>query len=172
MTKALCGHMKGVNDLQDGDSKAKKAKAKIKKEKAVKTAKSSASKKGKKEKGKKEKKKREISEEKLQEMREKQAAAGTGYHKLMQLSPALASLLGQDKCSRPQVVKLLWVRIRERDLQNPEKRNEIILDSEMKKVFGCDTFTMFSMNKYISEHVSKIEPTKEDGAAEAKGDDN
>ena len=35
MTKALNGHMKGVNDLQEGDGKAKKAKAaKIKKEKA------------------------------------------------------------------------------------------------------------------------------------------
>ena len=167
MTKALCGHMKGVNDLQDGDSKAKKAKAKIKKEKAVKATKSSASKKGK-----KEKKKREISEEKLQEMREKQAAAGTGFNKLMQLSPALASLFGQDKCSRPQVVKLLWARIHERNLQNPEKKNEIILDDEMKKVFGCDTFTIFSMNKYISDHVSKIQPTTNDGTAEAKGDDD
>ena len=88
----------------------------------------------------------------------------------MQLSSTLATLLGQEKCSRPQVVKLMWERIHKYNLQNPEKKTEIILDSEMKTVFGCDTFTMFSMNKYLSAHLSKLEPTADDGVAESKND--
>merc|ERR1711871_643946 len=146
--------------LQDGDSKAKKAKAdakakaKIKKEKAkaAKSSSKSASKKG--------KKKREISEGKMQEMREKQTAEGRGFNKIMKLSPALASLLGEEQCSRPQVVKLMWARIKEHNLQNPANKTEILLDSDMKVVFGCDCFTMFSMNKHLKDHLSTIEPTK------------
>ena len=171
MTKALAGHMKGVDDLQDGDSKSKKAKAqakakaKIKKEKdkAAKSSSKSASKKDK-----KGKKKREISEGKMREMREKQTAEGKGFNKLMELSPALATLLGEKQCSRPQVVKLLWARIKENNLQNPANKSEIFLDSEMKGVFGCDSFTMFSMNKYLKDHLMMIQPTKISSEAEAK----
>ena len=170
MTKALSHHMKGFDDLQDGPGDGGKVKIKKEKEKskAKKSSSTSAAKKssvvtkGNKDKG--DKKKRQISEEKLKEMRESQTKSGTGFNKLMQCSPGLVGLLGLDQVSRPQAVKLMWERIRKYNLQNPDDKREIILDSEMKAAFGCDRFTMFSMNKYIAQHLTKIEPTSNSNA--------
>ncbi|CAB9524131.1 Upstream activation factor subunit [Seminavis robusta] len=75
-----------------------------------------------------------------------------------ELSPKLAKFLHASELSRPQIVKGLWDYIKEHDLQNPDNRKEILLDAKMKKVFGCDKFTMFSMNKYISHHCHPFPP--------------
>lgn len=84
---------------------------------------------------------------------------GTGLSAQKEISDKLASFLRQGNVmSRTDVVKSLWEYIREHDLQNPENKREIILDGPMKKVFGCDTFTMFTMNKYISAHVHPFKP--------------
>ena len=60
--------------------------------------------------------------------------------------------------ARTEIVKCLWEYIRENNLQNPANKREIILDSEMKKVFGCETFTMFTMNKYVGAHIEPFKP--------------
>ena len=95
----------------------------------------------------------------------------------MMLSQPLAELIGEtvvsfsaiqslvqtyvltirSQLSRPKIVKLLWARIRENNLQNPADKREILLDEHMQMVFRTKKFTAFSMNKYISEHVSKLE---------------
>ena len=49
--------------------------------------------------------------------------------------------------SRPQVVKQLWVYIREHTLQDPAKKSDIINDDLFKEIFGVERMTMFSMNK-------------------------
>jgi upstream activation factor subunit UAF30 len=52
------------------------------------------------------------------------------------------------------VVKRLWGYIREKGLQNPRDRREIVLDGAMRRVFaGCERFTMFEMNKHLSAHI-------------------
>lgn len=81
-----------------------------------------------------------------------------GYQKPCELSTKLAKFLGEKELSRPQIVKQMWVYIKEHDLQNPDNRREIMLDDKMRRVFGCDSFTMFSMNKYISHHVHPFPP--------------
>lgn len=82
-----------------------------------------------------------------------------GYNAPKKISDKLSAFLGGvTEISRPQIVKQLWVYIKEHDLQNPANRKEILLDGKLKDVFGCDKFTMFSMNKYISSHCHPFPP--------------
>lgn len=82
------------------------------------------------------------------------------------LSPELASLLGSDRMARPQIVKALWAYIHEHDLQDPNDKRTILLDDRMKQVFQRDSFTMFSMNKFIKRHARKIGDVPPGGWAE------
>ena len=74
------------------------------------------------------------------------------------LSPALGGLLGVSTAARTEVTKLLWKYIKERDLQNPDDRREILLDGAMQDVFGSDvsSFTCFSMTKHVTPHLTKV----------------
>lgn len=84
---------------------------------------------------------------------------GGGLAQQKEISDELANLLGKGKMmARTDVVKELWNYIRENDLQNPENRKEILLDKAMRDVFGCQQFTMFSMNKYIGAHIHPFKP--------------
>ncbi|EGD78451.1 hypothetical protein PTSG_09146 [Salpingoeca rosetta] len=51
------------------------------------------------------------------------------------------------------VVKLLWAYIKENGLQDPRDGRRILCDDKMKAVFP-DEMTAFSMNKFISPHLS------------------
>ncbi|KAL3921386.1 MAG: hypothetical protein SGARI_006697, partial [Bacillariaceae sp.] len=86
-------------------------------------------------------------------------SAGRGLSVKKEISPALASFLGKgDEMARTEVVKELWNYIKEHDLQNPDNKREILLDANMKEVFGVDTFTMFTMNKYVAAHIYPYKP--------------
>lgn len=78
------------------------------------------------------------------------------HKKNVGLSPALQEFLGQEEMPRTQVVKAVWEYIKEKDLQNPEDRREIICDEAMKPIFG-DKMTMFSMNKILSKHLYNLD---------------
>jgi upstream activation factor subunit UAF30 len=89
----------------------------------------------------------------------KRKGGGGGLTVKKEISVKLEAFLCKGKeLARTEIVKYLWEYIREHDLQNPEDKREIILDEAMKDVFGCDTFTMFSMNKYISAHIHPFKP--------------
>lgn len=89
----------------------------------------------------------------------KKRAAGKGLSIKKEISPELANFLGQGReMARTEIVKALWDYIKANDLQNPENRRQIILDAKMKKVFGCDNFTMFTMNKYVAAHIHPYKP--------------
>ena len=50
------------------------------------------------------------------------------------------------------MVSKLWTHIKANNLQNPEKKTEIILDDHLKTVFKVDSMTMFAMNKLLAPH--------------------
>ena len=54
-----------------------------------------------------------------------------------------------------QVVKRLWVHIKEHNLQRESDKRTIDCDATLKSLFGQDSVTMFSMNKFISPHFIK-----------------
>lgn len=73
------------------------------------------------------------------------------------LSPIMARVTGAAQLPRPQVVKKLWEYIKARNLQNPANKSEINCDAALTELFGHKMVTMFSMNKYIGQHLTKIE---------------
>mmetsp|Transcript_15854 Transcript_15854/g.45793 ORF Transcript_15854/g.45793 Transcript_15854/m.45793 type:complete len:316 (+) Transcript_15854:385-1332(+) len=94
-----------------------------------------------------------------EEAPKKKRGAGKGLSVKKEISPELAEFLGQGKeMARTDIVKGLWDYIKEHNLQNPDNKREILLDSKMKAVFGCDKFTMFTMNKYVTAHVHPFKP--------------
>jgi upstream activation factor subunit UAF30 len=90
----------------------------------------------------------------------KKKRGGGGLSAEREISAELRDFLGakKTKVARTEIVKALWVHIRENNLQNPEDRREIILDDKMKRVFGVDRFSMFHMAKYVGAHVDPFKP--------------
>jgi upstream activation factor subunit UAF30 len=89
----------------------------------------------------------------------KKRAAGKGLSIKKEISEDLANFLGHGRqMARTEIVKELWKYIKAENLQNPENKREILLDAKMKAVFGCDNFTMFTMNKYVSSHIEPYKP--------------
>ena len=85
----------------------------------------------------------------------------TGLAAKKEISPELAAFLGKDAAelvARTEVVKGMWNYIKANNLQNPDNKREIFLDEKMKGLFGCDSFTMFTMNKYIGAHIHPFKP--------------
>ncbi|KAL4884431.1 SWIB/MDM2 domain-containing protein [Aspergillus karnatakaensis] len=77
-----------------------------------------------------------------------------GFHKPLNLSPALSALLGGEvSLSRPQTVKKLWEYIHEHDLQDPADRRQIRCDDAMRAVFKQDRIHMFTMTKILSQNL-------------------
>ncbi|PWY86919.1 SWIB-domain-containing protein [Aspergillus heteromorphus CBS 117.55] len=77
-----------------------------------------------------------------------------GFHKPLNLSPALSALLGGEvTLSRPQTVKRLWQYIHEHDLQDPSDRRQICCDDAMRAVFKQDRIHMFTMTKILSQNL-------------------
>ncbi|KAJ0040045.1 hypothetical protein Pint_28115 [Pistacia integerrima] len=78
---------------------------------------------------------------------------GGGFSKLCSLSPQLQEFLGVPELARTEVVKQTWAYIREKDLQDPSNRRNIICDERLHALFGVDTINMFQMNKALSKHI-------------------
>eukprot|EP00567_Pseudictyota_dubia_P004405 CAMPEP_0197435678 /NCGR_PEP_ID=MMETSP1175-20131217/3243_1 /TAXON_ID=1003142 /ORGANISM="Triceratium dubium, Strain CCMP147" /LENGTH=295 /DNA_ID=CAMNT_0042964777 /DNA_START=232 /DNA_END=1116 /DNA_ORIENTATION=+ len=86
-------------------------------------------------------------------------STGGGLSAVKEISDDLSKFLGKGKqMARTEVVKSLWDYIKEHDLQNPKDKREILLDKRMRKVFGTDKFTMFTMNKYVGAHIHPFTP--------------
>jgi upstream activation factor subunit UAF30 len=72
----------------------------------------------------------------------------------LQLSEALAAVIGPGPLPRGEVVSKVWEYIKSHNLQNPENRREILADDKLKSVFGTDKVTMFEMNKHLARHLT------------------
>jgi len=91
--------------------------------------------------------------------------AQSGLTKPMNLSPELQDIIGAGPMSRAEVVKALWVYIKENKLQDENDKRTIVADEKMKKIFdGQEKVNMFEMTKLVSKHLSdeENEEKKED----------
>lgn len=71
------------------------------------------------------------------------------------LSPILAEIVGKKEMTRGEVMKGIWIYIKENDLQDPENRRRIIADKKLKELFGGeDAIDMFQLARVISQHLS------------------
>lgn len=83
------------------------------------------------------------------------AEAKTGFMKPMNISADLAPVVGKGPMARAEVVKALWVYIKKNNLQDPQKKRNIVADENLKKVFGGKAVVdMFEMTKLVSKHLS------------------
>ncbi|KAG5733862.1 Upstream activation factor subunit spp27 [Termitomyces sp. T112] len=97
------------------------------------------------------------SKKKSKSSRSSSGGAKGGFAKEFLLSEPLAAVLRVDKLSRPQVVKQLWVYIKDNELQNPGNKREIICDAGFRGIFGVDKIDMFKMNKVLGQHLHELE---------------
>ena len=75
--------------------------------------------------------------------------------KPMQVSEALAAVVGAGPMPRSEVVKKLWVYIKEHGLQDSQNKRNINADENLKKVFGGKAqVSMFEMTALVSKHLS------------------
>lgn len=82
----------------------------------------------------------------------KQPAA---FQKPVQVSADLAVIVGKGPMPRTAVVQKLWEYIKEKKLQNPRNKREIIPDAQLAKVFGTkEAVDMFKMTRLVSNHLS------------------
>ncbi|MCO5563431.1 hypothetical protein L7F22_017073 [Adiantum nelumboides] len=95
--------------------------------------------------------------------KEKKKRTGGGLNKTCGVSPELRALIGDKELTRTQVVKELWVYIREKNLQDPENRRKIVCNDELRSLLGCDSTDMFKMNKLLARHIFTLENTGADG---------
>ncbi len=83
------------------------------------------------------------------------ANPNSAFMKPMNISPELAVIVGKGPMPRSEVVKKLWVYIKENNLQDPNNKRNINADENLKKVFGGkSTVNMFEMTKLVSKHLS------------------
>lgn len=78
-----------------------------------------------------------------------------GLMKAVVLAQPLADLLGKVVLPRTHISKRISEYVKKHDLQNPENKREILCDEKLRKVFGVDKFTYFTLNKHISHLVYK-----------------
>ncbi|GMP28087.1 hypothetical protein CsSME_00003775 [Camellia sinensis var. sinensis] len=83
----------------------------------------------------------------------KKRGGGGGFTKLCSLSPELQKFVGVPELARTEVVKQLWNYIREKNLQDPSNRRNIICDDTLRALFAVDCINMFQMNKSLAKHI-------------------
>lgn len=83
------------------------------------------------------------------------AKPNSAFMKPMTVSDELAAVVGKGPMPRSEVVKKIWVYIKEKDLQDPKNKRNINADENLKKVFGGKGMVnMFEMTKLVSKHLS------------------
>ncbi|CAI0553799.1 unnamed protein product [Linum tenue] len=78
---------------------------------------------------------------------------GGGFTKLCRLSPQLEEFLGAPEMARTEVVKQLWAYIKEKELQDPSNKRNILCDEPLRAIFSVDSINMFQMNKALTKHI-------------------
>ncbi|EER29821.1 SWIB/MDM2 domain containing protein [Coccidioides posadasii C735 delta SOWgp] len=86
--------------------------------------------------------------------KKKEVNRSGGFHKPLNLSPALSALFdGEISLSRPQSVKRIWKYIHDHGLQDPSDRRQIRCDERMRAVFKQDRVHMFTMTKILNQNL-------------------
>ena len=76
------------------------------------------------------------------------------FMKPMQISSALAPVIGNGPFPRTEVTKKLWAYIKRNGLQDSKNRRNINADEKLKDVFGGKKqVSMFEMTKLVSKHL-------------------
>ncbi|WFD25526.1 hypothetical protein MNAN1_000486 [Malassezia nana] len=121
-----------------------------------------------KKKEKKSTKKRESAKEAEGEPKKKRVASeNSPLKRPMKLSEAMAEVCGGSEMPRYEVVKQLWVYIKDKNLQNESNKRQILCDEKLTGLFGKSKIeyvyaslirSSFEMAKLIGPHLTKMDP--------------
>lgn len=73
----------------------------------------------------------------------------------VQVSDALAAIVGKGPMPRTEVTKRLWDYIKKNKLQDPKMKRQINPDALLGKVIGAQPIDMFQMTKKVSAHLKE-----------------
>ena len=89
------------------------------------------------------------------EVVKKKRTPSAAFMKPMQISGALAAVIGSKPMPRTEVTKKLWAYIKKNGLQDAVNKRMINADANLKAVFGGkNKVSMFEMTKLVSKHLS------------------
>ena len=83
----------------------------------------------------------------------KKRTPNAAFMKALELSPALAAVVGDKPLPRTEIVSKLWKYIKAKDLQDKLNKRMINADEKLKAVFGKAQVSMFEMAGLIGKHV-------------------
>ena len=83
----------------------------------------------------------------------KKRTPNAAFMKELELSPALAAVVGDKPLPRTEIVSKLWKYIKAKDLQDKLNKRMINADEKLKAVFGKAQVSMFEMAGLIGKHV-------------------
>lgn len=79
----------------------------------------------------------------------------------MEVSEALAEIVGHKLMPRTEVTKKLWEYIKKHNLQDKQNKRQINPDAKLAKVLGStQPIDMFKMTSKISKHIKEPELAK------------
>lgn len=82
----------------------------------------------------------------------------SAFMRPVQVSDALAEVIGPGPMARTEVTKKVWDYIKKHKLQDPKNKRNIVPDQKLAKVLGSNQpIDMFKMTSKISKHLK--EPT-------------
>jgi len=81
----------------------------------------------------------------------------SAFMKPVQVSEALAEVIGHGPMARTEVTKKLWEYIKKHKLQDPENKKNIKPDTKLSKVIGPKDIDMFKMTAKVAEHLKDAE---------------
>jgi len=88
-------------------------------------------------------------------MAKKEKEKASKFMQPMQLSEALAAVVGKGPLPRTEVTKQLWAYIKANKCQDTKNKRNINPDEKLAKVFGAKkTINMFEMTKIVSKHLT------------------
>jgi chromatin remodeling complex protein RSC6 len=79
--------------------------------------------------------------------------ANKAFMKPVEVSEALARIVGSKKQPRTQITKKVWAYIKKHDLQDCDNKRVIVPDDCLGDVIGHRPIDMMKMTKKISEHI-------------------
>lgn len=83
-----------------------------------------------------------------------ETSKSSAFMKALTPSPELAAIIGAQPLPRTEATKRLWDYIKQRNLQNPANKRNILCDAALKAVMGKDEVTMFEMTGLVSKHLA------------------
>lgn len=71
----------------------------------------------------------------------------------LNVTPALAEVIGTSAAPRTEIVKKIWEYIRKHGLQDSKNRRMINADAKLRPIFGKDQISMFELAKVVNKQV-------------------